>query len=346
MKKVSVIIPVYNVEAYLLKCMESAVGQSYENIEIICVDDGSTDSSPDILSSFADKDSRIHVIHQENQGLSGARNTGIGYATGDYIVFIDGDDWIDIETVGQAVEAAEKNSAQAVMWGYVREFGDASSVKKIFDSDMVFDREHTETMIHRRIVGLVGEELSNPENADSIVTAWGKLYCRDIIVNNNLKFVDTKLIGTEDALFNLYYFGFVSKTVFINKPFNHYRKDNETSLTKKYKPKLYSQWSLLYDKMQSYISDKGNLYEEAFYNRVCLSIIGLGLNELCNKKGASERIKNIKTILSSDRYSKAYSKLDLSFFPIHWKIFFTLCKHKLAAGVYILLLIIQFMIGR
>lgn len=346
MKKVSIIIPVYNVAEYLPKCLESAVGQSYKNTEIICVDDGSTDSSPAILSEFAEKDSRIRIIHQENQGLSGARNTGISCATGDYIDFLDGDDWIDLHTIGQAVDAAEKNHADVVMWGYVREFPAGPSEKKIFDSDKIFDKSQTKNLIQRRIVGLVGEELSNPENADAIVTAWGKLYRRDIITENHIEFVDTKLIGTEDALFNLYYFGFAEKSVFINKPFNHYRKDNETSLTKKYKPKLFSQWSLLYDKMQNYISGKGEAFETAFYNRVCLSMIGLGLNELCNPGGASERIKNIKKILSSERYVEAYRRLDMSFFPIHWKLFFTLCRRRQSAGVYALLCAIQFMIGR
>ena len=346
MKKVSIVVPVYNVEKYLPKCLESLINQTYKNVEIICVDDGTPDSSVEIIRAFQANDDRIKLISQENQGLSGARNTGIKSADGEYIMFVDSDDWIDTDCCEAAVKKAEENTADAVLWGYVREFGEKSSEKRIFDGDRVFSEDETKHLIHRRMAGLIGNELSNPENADSIVTAWGKLYKTDIIRENGLEFVDTKIIGTEDALFNLQYFGFVKKCVFIDRPFNHYRKDNDTSLTRKYKPLLFSQWSELYRRMGEYISNN-NLPDEfssALLNRICLSMIGLGLNELCNDgKGAT---KNIKKILSSQMYSDAYKELDLSRFPIHWRIFFLLCKNRSAIGVYAMLRAIQMMIGK
>lgn len=346
MKTVSIIVPVYNVEKYLSKCLESLTKQTYKELEIICVDDGTPDLSVEIIKDFQAKDDRIKLISQENQGLSGARNTGIKSATGEYIMFVDSDDWIDTDCCETAVKNADENNATAVLWGYVREFGEKSSEKRIFDGDRVFNADETKHIIHRRMAGLVGDELSNPENADSLVTAWGKLYLTDIIKSNGLEFVDTKIIGTEDALFNLQYFGFVNKCVFVDRPFNHYRKDNETSLTRKYKPLLFSQWSELYRRMDEYIKSN-NLPDEfslALSNRICLSMIGLGLNELCNDgKGAT---KNIKKILSSQMYADAYKHLDLSRFPMHWRIFFLLCKNRSATGVYAMLKGIQMMIGK
>ena len=94
MPKISVIIPVYNVEKYLAECLTSVVNQTFKDIEIICVNDGSTDNSPKILEEFAQKDSRIKIINQENQGLSAARNTGLDVATGEYVSFIDSDDFV------------------------------------------------------------------------------------------------------------------------------------------------------------------------------------------------------------------------------------------------------------
>ena len=91
--KISIVVPVYNVEAYVSKCIESIMHQDYENIEIIVVDDGSTDSSSKICEQYARSDNRIRLIHQENQGLSKARNNGIDIAAGEYIGFIDSDDW-------------------------------------------------------------------------------------------------------------------------------------------------------------------------------------------------------------------------------------------------------------
>lgn len=347
MKTVSVIVPVYNVEKYLAKCLDSVVGQTYTQLEIICVNDGSPDNSGAILEKYAKKDSRIKVITQENTGLSGARNTGIKAATGDYIVFLDSDDWIDTEAVEAAVNAAQSRDCDTVMWGYVREFGDKSLEKKIFDGDRSFDEKETRDL-HRRLAGLTGEELSNPENTDALVTAWGKLYTAKIIKENELQFVDTKIIGTEDLLFNMYYFCFAKKCFFIDKSFNHYRKDNETSLTRSYKSKLFDQWSELYLRIGKCIDENslGEDFRKALDNRICLSMIGLGLNELCNKESHTARMRNLKNILSSERYRKAFSDLDFSYFPIHWKLFFRFCKAKNAFLVYLLLIAMQMMIGK
>ncbi len=347
MKSVSVIIPVYNVEKYLPKCLDSVVGQSYRNLEIICINDGSPDNSAEILEYYAKKDSRIKIITQKNEGLSGARNTGINAATGDYIIFLDSDDWIDPDTVENAVSVAEKNGSDVVMWGYVREFADKSLEKKIFDGDKIFGKNECREL-HRRLAGLTGAELASPENTDAIVTAWSKLYKTDIIKENLLEFTDTKIIGTEDLLFNMYYFGFVKSCAFIGKPFNHYRKDNDTSLTRSYKSRLFAQWAELYKRIRNYLNENhlGDDFHRALDNRICLSMIGLGLNELCNKGSHGERIKNIKKILSSEQYIKAFAGLDFEYFPIHWKIFFKLCQKRLALGVYILLNAIRILIGK
>lgn len=95
MKKISVIVLVYNIEKYVGKCIDSIRKQTYKKLEIILVDDGSTDNSGSICDAYADKDNRIRVIHQQNRGLSGARNRGLEASTGEYIGFVDGDDWIE-----------------------------------------------------------------------------------------------------------------------------------------------------------------------------------------------------------------------------------------------------------
>lgn len=347
MKKVSIIIPVYNIEMFLPKCLESVIGQTYADLEIICVDDGTPDESAAVILSYAEKDGRIRLVSQKNQGLSAARNTGISAATGDYIIFLDGDDWLDNETVEAAVDSAETNFADVVMWSYVREFDGRSQEKMLFPTDMVFD-ENEVCGLHRRMAGLWGKETADPSNADSLVTAWGKLYRSDIIKENELRFVDTKIIGTEDALFNLNYFGFISRAIFLNKPFNHYRKDNSTSLTRSYKSSLFNQWNELYNRMESYIKENRlpQEFTEALRNRICFSMIGLGLTELLNPEGHVERIKNLRKFLSTQRYKNAYHDFDMQYLPVHWKLFFWVCKKRFAVGVYILLLVMQKIIER
>ena len=114
-KKVSVIIPVYNVSGYLDKCIKSVVDQTYKNLEIILVDDGSTDNSPEICDGYAERDDRIKVVHKKNGGLSSARNAGLDVAKGDYVSFIDGDDSLEKDAVAVMLNEAVKQSSQIVM---------------------------------------------------------------------------------------------------------------------------------------------------------------------------------------------------------------------------------------
>lgn len=345
--KVSIILPIYNVERFLPTCLDSVINQTYKNTEIICVDDSSPDGSAQIVKDYMQKDSRIKLISQKNTGLSGARNTGIKNAGGEYIMFLDSDDWIDPETCETSVKEMQKESADLVMWSYVREFPNAKAVKSLFKSDrIVFDGDEMRNTLHRRIAGLTGSELSDPSDADSAVTAWGKLYKAKIIKENHCEFTDTKLIGTEDALFNLEAFCHIKKAVFINKYFNHYRKDNSVSLTRSYKPNLFDMWQELYDRMGDIISKNNLPFDNALSNRIALSMIGLGLNELTAKKSAAEKIKRIKYFLSYPRYKKAYKNLEIKYMPAHWKLFFSFCRHGNAAGVYALLICINKIISK
>ena len=116
-KLVSIVLPIYNVEKYLNRCLESVVNQTYKNLEIILVDDGSTDGCTAICDDWAKRDERIMVIHKQNAGLGMARNTGIENATGDFICFYDSDDYIEIETIQKCVDVLEKNKAELVCYG-------------------------------------------------------------------------------------------------------------------------------------------------------------------------------------------------------------------------------------
>lgn len=341
---ISVIIPVYNVEQYLSQCLDSILEQTYQNLELVCVNDGSPDRSSDILEKYAAKDERILVVTQENQGLSGARNTGIRHAHGKFIMFVDSDDWIEPETCEAAVSAALKYDADLVMWSYAREYENGSKDKYMFwEDETVFEEAEVKSKLHRRLCGLYGEELKHPEYANAIETAWGKLYLAERIVENHVEFVDTKEIGTEDALFNLYVLGYIERAVYLRRCYNHYRKTNQRSLTKTYNEKLFERWQRLFDYMRHYIQENNLsvVYDMALDNRIALSLLGLGLNIVGSNYGMKKKITLLRDILTNDRYEAAYKKLDFSFFPIHWRVFFTCAKHRLAYGVYFLLQIIR-----
>lgn len=347
--KISIIVPVYNTEKYLVKCLESLIHQTFENIEIVCINDGSTDASLEILKNYESMDKRIRIIDQNNKGLSETRNVGVKNASANYVMFLDSDDWIDLNTCKIAYKTVTEYKADIVMWSYIREFETKSLSKKIFDKNdefLVFEGKEAR-MIQRRMVGLIDTELKIPENIDALVTAWGKIYRKDIIIKNNVKFIDTKEIGTEDALFNLHVFGHAGKIVFINEYFNHYRKDNVQSLTSNYKESLYGQWENLFSYMESYIkeNDLDTTFQQALDNRIALSVVGLGLNIMQSKTSEINKVREIKQIISSPKRRKVYKQLTLKYFPLHWKIFYGCAKYKCAVGVYLLLMCIRKVIG-
>ena len=338
---ISIIVPVYNVENYLNECINSLVSQTYSNIEIICVNDGSTDRSGAILNECAKEDKRIRIINQSNRGLSAARNAGIHVALGKYMMFVDSDDWIDKETCENALFTAEKYKADVVFWCYTREYGNHSNEKHLFWRDgYVFEENDVRKLLHRRFCGLLGEELAHPEYANSIETAWGKLYRTDLI--GDIAFVDTKIIGTEDALFNLYVFGNVKRAVYLDRCYNHYRKSNNQSLTHTYKRNLFAQWQSLFEYIRNYIFENRLPcdYETALKNRIALSIIGLGLNICGSDMALAQKRKTLNSILITDQYKAAYKQLCFKYFPIHWKVFF-MCAKKGFSGFVLLLLLVM-----
>ena len=343
--KVSIIVPVYNVEKYLHRCMDSLINQSFEDIEIIAINDGSTDGSLDILKEYKEKDSRVIIVDKENGGLSSARNEGIKIALGEFITFVDSDDWLDLNTLSDMYENSMKYNCDVVMCSYSREYSNKSK-PKIFDLDKLIIYDESKCRgLHRRIVGPINEELNNPEHNDSLVTAWGKLYKSSIIKNNDIKFVDTSIIGTEDCLFNVYFFANVKRAVFINKDYYKYWKENSNSLTSVHKSNLKSRWITMYRYIRDFLDR--NKYEQDFYialdNRICMSTLGLGLNECnkANKVSELRKIRNIKHILSDDYIQRAFVNFELKYFPIHWKLFYIFNKHKRALLSYLMLNIIQ-----
>ncbi len=139
MVKISIIVPVYNVEKYLPKCLESLIHQTLKDIEIICINDGSTDNSLSILKDYAKNDSRIRIINKENGGISAARNSGINAAMGDFLSFIDSDDWIDLDFFEKLYLAAKKYSADIAAAGIIRISGRRKRVLLDFKKEIVTD---------------------------------------------------------------------------------------------------------------------------------------------------------------------------------------------------------------
>ena len=200
--KISVIIPVYNVENYLEKCINSIINQTYKDLEIILVDDGSTDSSGKICDDYSKKDDRIIVIHKNNNGVSSARNDGLRKATGDYVVFPDSDDYIDSNMYKDMLEQF-KDTIDLVCCGYY-----------INDSKKN-DKKH-EKIINNK---LSMEYLMGDDYYKGYV--WNKMYKMQIIKKINL-FFNENITICEDLLFNTIYINNIRKSVFLDKQYYYY----------------------------------------------------------------------------------------------------------------------------
>lgn len=218
MVEVSIIVPVYNVERYLAMCLDSLINQTFKDIEILCVNDGSTDNSLSILMHYSRLDSRIKIINKENGGLSSARNTGMRVACGKYIMFVDSDDWISSVAVENLYNNAVKNDSDLVVFDFVCD--DFKNSRKLI---MTIEN--------------YGNKYENaPFNVDSMkastykyipVAAWSKFYKSDLI-KGKIEFYEDMIF--EDVPFWAYIYSHALRITYLPQPFYYYRKDREGSI--------------------------------------------------------------------------------------------------------------------
>lgn len=341
---ISIIIPVYNTEIYLSKCIESVRHQSYKNLELIFINDGSTDNSAAILAEAAESDSRIKFINQDNFGISSARNRGMKEATGDFIMFLDSDDWIDEKTCEIALKKITQYNVDVVLWPYIREYSEKSLKTPLFTDEEIVWKSNDIQRISRRMVGLNGKELEEPQKIDSLITVWGKLYKKEVLAE--IKFIDTKIVGSEDTLFNIQTFLKVGSAVYIPEYLSHYRKYNAVSYTHKYRPDLVIQWRELYRRIFLILSERecDKEYFVALGNRICLGLIGLGLNLIEDDRiSRDKKIEELHRILDMQHYQKALATFPLKYLPICWKIFYVFLKFRISPLVYFVLIIMNWL---
>ena len=199
--EISVIIPVYNTETNLEDCLTSVIGQSFAHLEIIIVDDGSTDSSPAIIKRFAETDARIKVITQENKGAAAARNAGLRLASGEYVAFVDSDDTIDVKTYERAYKKAEESGADIVMFGESR----FSPQDKTYDNAF--------------------EALDAP----GAIFLWNKLYRREFLLDNNL-WIPEHIKCYHDDAFNCVALPKANRVACMQERLYHYRRKRPGSI--------------------------------------------------------------------------------------------------------------------
>lgn len=290
MPKISVIMPVYNVEKFVGKTIESVLGQTLKDFEFFAIDDGSPDNSGKICDEYAKKDSRLKVIHKENEGAPAARNIAIEQATGKYMYFIDSDDWIEKDMLEVMYNLAEKNSADLVVTGFCMEY--YSKGKYITYQNKIDDIIYNNQTDFRKN----GYKYLN----NSILSLpWNKLYLTKRIKEENIRFPNTKW---DDHHFNMDYLMNVNKVVMSSITKYHWYRSREGSETMiNYSdPNMYEKRKEHYEhilKLYSYWKQKDKDSIDAiscyYVGRLIQCIQELTDNSKIEKKDKKERIKKI-----------------------------------------------------
>ncbi len=248
---VTVVVSIYNVEKYLDRSIQSILDQTYQDFELILVDDGSPDRCPAMCDEWAKKDSRISVYHKPNGGLSSARNFGIEHAKGDYIIFPDPDDWVEPDYLQRLISLKDEYNADLSICGRFQGdmINDPGAVCTVMDMPEALDR----LMMPRSFCGF----------------AWNKLYRMDIILENDLRF-DVELGMVQDLHFNVRYFQLCRSFVYDPFPLYHYSVDVD-GVTSRYTPLTPRKISGLqtYLKIAELVHDRFPNIEEHSYSSLC-----------------------------------------------------------------------------
>lgn len=307
MIKVSVIVAVYNNEKYLKKCIESIQKQTLTELEIILVNDGSDDKSPNICKEFAENDSRIKVINKQNEGVSKARNEGIKIATGKYIGFVDSDDWIECNMYKNMYEKLIQYDADICMGGYCKEVkGKTIDYKIPIEATCILKRDVGESVLQK----LVGEKNIGEKSLESHRSTCTNLYRLNLIKEENIKFDEQLPIG-EDFLFNIMIMKFSEKIIIDNNIYYHYMyRDN--SAMNKYRERFYNEHKELIAKIHDTL-DISNKHEyRSVYNNMCLNYCIYNIENECKLLNASSRADKINRIkLMKDNVILEYNLIQI-----------------------------------
>ena len=309
MPLLSIIIPVYQAKKYLGKCIDSILNQSFSDFELILVDDGSSDGSERICDEYTRKDNRIKTIHQENQGVSSARNIGLAHASGEYITFVDADDWVGRDLFQECIKIAEEYPVDIIYHGFMKEVWKNNIVNSSPKGVPEFEGSLSKKEMHDYI--LQTKERLNPN-------VFGYIFSKKLM--DNLKF-DISMPYAEDTVFTMQIFAKAQTYYFTKKDDYHYNA-RIGSAAYRWQPKLaecykksfkeiicfFKTLNLSEDEISQLISvNIINGYASLIYN-LCLPTCDLKLNE------KMKILRNARKDFEFDKYKKYYKEKPSSFF--------------------------------
>lgn len=300
MTKFSVMVPVYNAESYLKRCLDSIVNQNYENLDVILVNDGSTDRSAEICDQYATKDARFKVIHQKNKGLPGARNSALEFATGEYLCFLDNDDFLE-KNFFKILNEATHSKADVISFNYYEEKQQQKLVRNQEDEIRVDDI-------------FLSNILVNTSNSNFFWFVWRRIYKSEFLKKHHIKFDETAKFG-EDSIFNIEVFSCYPKYEHIPDILYNYCENQDSMVRSKYKENLLEKFEhqfsarIALQKKYNYNTEKSNTDISNYFMNNILSWL------ITNVKYSQEnKIVELKKIRDSKIYIFAFK-----YYKYDWK---------------------------
>lgn len=302
--KISVIVPIYKSEKYLRRCVDSILSQTYTNLEVILVNDGSPDNCSQICETYRREDSRVIVLHQKNAGVSAARNTGLDRASGEYITFVDSDDYIEPYMYSEMVRIIKQYDCDIVMCDCVKEFFNYSELYTHNIRSGFYDKSQLVKEYYPHL--LIMDNMEYPATISNCL----------LLFRNNNAFSNIRYIEgvrySEDWLFGACLLKQASSFYYMkNQNFYHYFM-NDQSATHKYVDNKWHDYEILYFKMAEYFKDTDYDFSKQL-NKVLLFLIYNAVGEILStqKLNSVEKVKKAKKILSEEYVREMFSKIKI-----------------------------------
>lgn len=327
----SLILPVYNVEQYLDRCIKSIIHQSFEDYEIILVDDGSTDTSGELCDLWEKKSDKITVVHKSNGGLASARNYGMKYASGDYIMFVDSDDWLKEGALKNCYEELEGGNYDVLKYGFQRVV-DGVYGEEIVSSfqEGIYDRDKIERIILPQIVGPF--QLFNYD-INPLKSAWSGIYRRQFLQENNICFESERIILNEDYLYTLSVMLAAKNVKIIHKVYYYY-DFRDGSISKRYIKNMLARKLELHKAYERELNKYAlfSRYEKEYYSSCVDGFYACFTNE-CGKWQSHSKValQNVRSILNIAECQKALIKCKHNNLSFKGLSIYLLMRFKLAA---------------
>ena len=329
--KVSIIVPIYNVEKYLDRCMQSLINQTLQDIEIIMVDDGSPDNCPRMCDEYAAKDKRIKVIHKQNAGLGMARNSGLEIATGEYVTFVDSDDFIDLKTCEVIYKKAMENDLDICYYEHCRYTTNGKIIyKPICDRELYFTTKEEVNYFLLNIIGLSPTSNTLGLKKKFSMSVCMAFYKLDKLQSSGVRFVSERTIAAEDLVFHIDYLPMVHRIAYTPQMLYYYYV-NINSISTTWHSNQYDKMILLLAYVKKKLESLFLYYE--YEGNFCSLIlwaykIFVRFISIDNSLPVVNRKKKLQKLFDDNLLKDLYKSKYISRYPVRERLFIGCMKYK------------------